>query len=71
MATSFVNVPQVFTISLAASLVPSISESMVRKDMEAVRRKSKLALKMSLLLGLPAAMGLYTGGAHYADVLSQ
>lgn len=59
MATSFVNVPQVFTISLAASLVPSISESMVRKDMEAVRRKTQLALKMSLLLGLPAAMGLF------------
>ncbi|SHJ08402.1 putative polysaccharide biosynthesis protein [Lutispora thermophila] len=59
IATSFVNVPQVFTISLAASLVPSISESMVRKDLEVVRRKSKLALKMSLLLGLPAAMGLF------------
>ncbi|MGI5997879.1 MAG: putative polysaccharide biosynthesis protein [Lutispora sp.] len=59
MATSFVNVPQVFTISLAASLVPAISESMVRKDLESVRRKSQLALKMSLLLGLPAAMGLF------------
>jgi len=46
IATSFINVPQVFTISLAASLV-------------SVRRKSKLALKMSLLLGLPAAMGLF------------
>lgn len=59
IATSFVNVPQVFTISLSASLVPAISESMVRKDLESVRRKSKLALKMSLLLGLPAAMGLF------------
>ncbi|HCJ56534.1 putative polysaccharide biosynthesis protein [Lutispora sp.] len=59
MATSFINLPQVFTISLAASLVPSISESMARNDMDSVRRKSRLALKMSLILGLPAAMGLF------------
>lgn len=59
MATSFINLPQVFTISLAASLVPAISESMAKRDMDSVRRKSQLALKMSLLLGLPAAMGLF------------
>ena len=58
-ATSFINLPQVFTISLAASLVPSISESMAKNDMDSVRRKSRLALKMSLILGLPAAMGLF------------
>ncbi len=59
MATSFINLPQVFTISLAVSLVPSISESMVRKDILGVKKKSELALKMSMLLGLPAAMGLF------------
>lgn len=59
MATSFINLPQVFTISLAVSLVPSISESMARKDMQGVKKKSELALKMSMLLGLPAAMGLF------------
>lgn len=59
MATSFINLPQVFTISLAVSLVPSISESMARKDILGVKKKGELALKMSMLLGLPAAMGLF------------
>ena len=59
IATSFINLPQVFTISLAVSLVPSISESMARRDMETVKRKSELAIKMSLLLGLPASAGLF------------
>lgn len=59
IAASFINVPQVFTISLAASLVPSITESVAKRDQDSVKRKSKLALKMSLILGLPAAMGLF------------
>ncbi len=59
IATSFINLPQVFTISLAVSLVPSISESMTKKDIITVKKKSILAIKMSMLLGLPAAAGLF------------
>ncbi len=59
LATSFINLPQVFTISLAVSLVPSISESMAKNDLAIVKKKSELALKMSVLLGLPAAAGLF------------
>ena len=59
IATSFINLPQVFTISLAVSLVPSISETVARKDIAGLKRKTQLALKMCMLLGLPAAMGLY------------
>lgn len=59
IATSFINLPQVFTISLAVSLVPSISESMAKKDIITVKKKSELAIKMSMLLGLPAAAGLF------------
>ena len=59
MAMSFVNLPQVFTIALAASLVPTISESLARKDIESVRKKTELGIRISLLIGLPAAMGLF------------
>lgn len=59
IATSFINLPQVFTISLAVSLVPSISESMAKRDILTVKKKSELAIKMSMLLGLPAAAGLF------------
>ncbi|MDF2890471.1 MAG: polysaccharide biosynthesis protein [Clostridia bacterium] len=59
MAGSFVNLPQVLTISLAASLVPAISESMARRDHEAVAKKSELSIRISLIVGLPAAAGLF------------
>lgn len=60
MAGSFINLPQVFTIALGASLVPTISESIARNDMRAVGQKSQLAIRISLLVGLPAALGLFT-----------
>lgn len=59
MAGSFVNLPQVLTISLAASLVPAIAESMAKKDNEGVAKKSELSIRISLIVGLPAAMGLF------------
>lgn len=60
MAGAFVNVPQVFTIALAASLVPAISESLARNDFGGVAKKSELAIRVSLIIGLPAAFGLFT-----------
>ncbi|HYF81924.1 MAG TPA: polysaccharide biosynthesis protein [Clostridia bacterium] len=59
MAGAFVNVPQVFTIALAASLVPAISESIARSDFAGATRKSELAIRVSLIIGLPAAFGLF------------
>lgn len=59
MAGAFINVPQVFTIALAASLVPAISESMARNDFAGAARKSELAIRVSLMIGLPAAFGLF------------
>lgn len=60
MAGSFINLPQVFTIALAASLVPSISESMARNDYDSASKKTELAIRISLIIGLPAAFGLFT-----------
>lgn len=59
MAGAFINLPQIFTISLAASLVPAISESVARHDHESIRSKSELAIRISLIIGLPAAFGLF------------
>jgi len=59
MAGAFINLPQVFTIALAASLVPAISESIAKNDFGGASRKSELAIRLSLLIGLPAAFGLF------------
>ena len=59
MAGAFINLPQVFTIALAASLVPAISESIARNDFGSATKKSELAIRVSLMIGLPAAFGLF------------
>lgn len=59
LALSFINLPQIITISLGASLVPAIAESIARRDLDSARRKSELGIRLSLLIGLPAAMGLF------------
>ncbi|MGE5629541.1 MAG: putative polysaccharide biosynthesis protein [Caulobacteraceae bacterium] len=59
MAGAFINLPQVFTIALAASLVPAISESMAKRDFDSAKRKTELAIRISLIIGLPAAFGLF------------
>ncbi len=58
MAGSFINLPQVLTVSLAASLVPAISESLAKNDFDSVRSKSELGIRLSVIIGFPSAMGL-------------
>ncbi|MFZ5354782.1 MAG: putative polysaccharide biosynthesis protein [Bacillota bacterium] len=58
MAGSFINLPQVLTVSLAASLVPAISESLARRDFESIKKKSELGIRLSIIIGFPSAMGL-------------
>ncbi len=47
-----------FATALAIALVPSITESKVKGDEASVNRRSELALRITLLLGLPAAVGI-------------
>ncbi len=47
-----------FATALAIALVPSITESKVKDDMVSVNRRSELALRITLMLGLPAAVGI-------------
>ncbi|HZJ58301.1 MAG TPA: polysaccharide biosynthesis protein, partial [Clostridia bacterium] len=55
---TLINFPAVLTIALAMSLVPAISESYALKDMEGVRSKTTLGIRLTLLVGVPAAVGL-------------
>lgn len=57
-ALPFIIAPTVFSVALATSLVPSISEASARKDIEAVRRRSNTGIRATLLLTVPAAAGL-------------
>ncbi len=54
-----INMPAVFSLALAVSFVPSISASKARDDLAGIARKSGIGVKLSLLIGLPCAAGLY------------
>lgn len=58
-AMVLVNFPTIITISLAASLVPSISEAFALKRHDLIRRRTQTALRLAILLGLPSSVGLY------------
>ena len=55
---TLVNVPMVLGSALAVSLVPAISESFAKKDMDKAVSKVTLAVKLTFLVSLPAALGL-------------
>jgi stage V sporulation protein B len=54
-----INMPAVFSLALAVSLVPSISASRARGDLSSISKKADIGLKLSMLIGLPCATGLF------------
>ena len=69
MATSLVNLPIILTTSLAASLVPAISEAFSKKDMGEIQNRSHVALKITTLITVPAFVGLYVLATPISELL--
>ncbi len=59
VAMPLVNFPTIITISLAASLVPSISEAFALKEHNLIRRRTQTALRLTILISLPSSVGLF------------
>lgn len=59
MAQTLINLPQVFSIAIAMSLVPAISDANARKDKKGVESITSSGIRMTLLIGLPCALGLF------------
>ncbi|HHY81189.1 MAG TPA: polysaccharide biosynthesis protein [Clostridiales bacterium] len=57
-ANPLINFPAVLTIALAMSLVPAISESYASRDQKGIAQKTSTGIRLTLLLGLPAAAGM-------------
>ncbi len=60
MAGSVIYFPNVVVIALGVSLVPAISEALARKSFKLITGRTSLAVKITVLFSLPAAVGLYT-----------
>lgn len=58
MATPLINLPQMFTVALVASLIPSIAEAISLGQRRLVQHRASLTLKLAMLINLPAAVGL-------------
>lgn len=54
----FVNVISTFSSSLTLALIPAISAHVAKKEYQAVERKISQAWLMTLVIGLPASVGL-------------
>lgn len=59
MAATLVNLPQVVTSAIAVSLVPIISSAHVMNDREKLKNNTGLGIRTSILIGLPAGVGLF------------
>ncbi|GFN35213.1 putative polysaccharide biosynthesis protein [Tepidimicrobium xylanilyticum] len=59
LAQTLINLPQVFSTALAISLVPAISEANVKKRFDEIRGISISGIRVTLLIGLPCAFGLF------------
>ena len=59
MAQTLINLPQVFSIAIAMSLVPAISDANARKSKKDVESITSSGIRITLLIGLPCALGLF------------
>ena len=58
-AMPLVNLPTVFTLALATSLVPAIANAFAHRNRNLVQKLSSLAIRIGMMIGLPAALGLF------------
>ena len=58
-AMSLVNVPTIFTLSMAASLLPAVAEAYAQKQHQLISRLSALSVRIGQIIALPSAVGLF------------
>jgi stage V sporulation protein B len=59
MAGSVVYFPNIIALALSMSLVPAISEAYALQNRVQIQSRTALAIKLTILFSLPAALGLY------------
>lgn len=69
MAVALVNLPTILTASLAASLVPAISEAYTLKNHQAICQRTKTAFRIANLLVIPSFMGIFLLAVPISELL--
>lgn len=69
MASVLINLPTIFTIAIATSLVPAVAEAVSMQDKPVVRQRINEGLRVAMLLALPSAAGLCVLAYPITDLL--
>jgi stage V sporulation protein B len=69
MALSLVGLPTVVTGALATALVPEMAGAKARDDQTRVRGRIHQALKLTMVIAVPAAVGLYALAEEVCQIL--
>lgn len=59
MAATLINLPTIITVALSVSLVPAISAAVAGGDKAVLKARMETALRLTVLLELPAFVGLF------------
>lgn len=69
MAAVLISLPTIFTISIATSLVPAISEALARNEKELLNTRLNYGFRAGMIISLPCAAGLYILAFQICDLL--
>lgn len=58
-AQTLINLPQIFSIAIAMSIVPAIANATARKQKKEIKDIISSGIRITLLIGLPCAFGLF------------
>ncbi len=58
-AQTLINLPQIFSVAIAMSIVPAIANAMARQKKNEIKDIISSGIRITLLIGLPAAFGLF------------
>jgi len=69
MAAVLISLPTIFTISIATSLVPAVSEALANRDHRSLNDRINSGIRAGMLISLPCAAGLYVLAVQICDLL--
>ncbi|HZK43877.1 MAG TPA: polysaccharide biosynthesis protein, partial [Syntrophomonadaceae bacterium] len=69
MAAVLISLPTIFTISIATSLVPAISEALTQKGKGLLTERLNYAFRAGMIISLPSAAGLFVLAYPICDLL--
>jgi stage V sporulation protein B len=66
---SLINMPVVLTLAFAVTVIPVVSGSKARRDIDSIRAKSRSGVKLTFVIGVPSALALFALSEPVMSVL--